>query len=121
MTAIHHLALRVRDCDVAARFYERALGLREMRRVEADGDLRTVWFRAGETVLMLERSLKGEGPVEGSGHVLVFGTSDLEAAEQRLRRLDIKVTDRTSSTIYVADPDGHRVGLSIYQFEGVSP
>ena len=34
--------------------------------------------------------------------------------EQRLREAGIPVDDRTESTLFVSDPDGHRVGLSVY-------
>lgn len=117
MVGIHHIALRVRDCEASARFYERAFGLLEVRRLSSEGELRAVWLRAGESVLMLERSLRGEGLAQGSGHVLVFPTRDLGEAETRLRALEIAITDRTASTLYVQDPDGHRAGLSTYSFD----
>ncbi len=116
MSGVHHIALRVRDCAVSARFYEQAFGLREIRRVEAEGKLRAIWLAAGETVLMLELSLRGEGPALGSGHVLVFPTPDLAAAEKRFEALGIEVKDRTASTLYVSDPDGHRAGVSTFRF-----
>ena len=116
MTGIHHIALRVQDCSVSARFYEQGFGLREIRRVEADGKLRAVWLAAGETVLMLEASLRGDGPALGSGHVLIFPTSDLAASERRFEALGLQVTDRTASTLYVSDPDGHRAGVSTFRF-----
>ena len=116
MVGIHHVALRVQDCAISAQFYERAFGLREVRRVESSGALRAVWLGAGETVLMLELSLRGDGPPEGSGHVLVFPTADLAAAEERFKALGIEVKDRTASTLYVRDPDGHRAGVSTFRF-----
>lgn len=116
MVGIHHIALRVRDCAGSARFYAQAFGLLEVRRVEADEGLRAVWLSAGETVLMLEHSLRGDGPGEGSGHVLIFPTADLAAAEERFKALGIEVMDRTASTLYVRDPDGHRAGVSTFQF-----
>jgi catechol 2,3-dioxygenase-like lactoylglutathione lyase family enzyme len=116
MTGIHHIALRVQDCSVSARFYEQTFGLREIRRIESEDGLRAVWLAAGETVLMLELSLRGQGPAEGSGHVLVFPTSDLAAAEERFIALGVAVKDRTASTLYVSDPDGHRVGVSTFRF-----
>ena len=116
MHGIHHLALRVSDCVGSARFYERAFGLREMRRIEDGGQIRAIWLSAFNTVLMLERSLRGRGLSEGSGHALIFPTDDLIAAEKRLRDLDIAVTDRTPFTLYVEDPDGHRAGFSAYRF-----
>lgn len=116
MSGIHHVALRVQDCALSARFYEQAFGLREVRRVDSGPALRAVWLAAGETVLMLEHSLRGAGPGEGSGHVLVFPTPDLAAAEDRFKALGIEVTDRTASTLYVRDPDGHRAGVSTFRF-----
>jgi catechol 2,3-dioxygenase-like lactoylglutathione lyase family enzyme len=68
-------------------------------------------------VLMLERALKGTGPERGSGHVLVFAVNDLSAWEARLQEAGIPVDERTAYTLYVRDPDGHRVGLSVYRFD----
>lgn len=117
MAGIHHVALRVRDCEASARFYEGAFGLREIRRINADGQPRVVWLRAGDTILMLELALRGSGQTAGSGHVLVFPSSDLAAAEDRFRERGIPITDRTASTLYVEDPDGHRAGVSVYTFD----
>jgi catechol 2,3-dioxygenase-like lactoylglutathione lyase family enzyme len=121
MDGIHHIALRVNDCVEAARFYEQACGLREVRRFLTDGEPRSIWLRAGSTVLMLERSIRGVGPDRGSGHILVFPVDDLAAAENRLRELGIAITDRTAATLFVSDPDGHRAGLSVYRFEETTP
>ncbi len=116
-TFIHHIALRVKDCAASARFYEQAFRLREIRRVESEGALRAIWLRAGDTVLMLEHSIRGAGPAEGSGHVLIFPARDLAEAERRLADLGIRVADRTPKTLYVEDPDGHRTGLSVHHFD----
>jgi glyoxylase I family protein len=114
---IHHVALRVADCGRSAEFYCGLLGLPELRRFAAEDAARAVWVRAGDAVLMLERSLKGAGVETGSGHVLVFAVSDLSAWETRLKEAGIHVDDRTAYTLYVRDPDGHRVGLSVYRFD----
>lgn len=111
---IHHLALRVTDCQRAAAFYGGLLGLRELRRFEEAGRLRAVWLAAGDWVLMLERSLRGAGPEAGSGHVLTFAVDRLATWETRLAEAGIAVSDRTDFTLFVSDPDGHRVGLSVY-------
>ena len=116
-TFIHHIALRVKDCAASARFYQQAFLLREVRRVESEGVLRAIWLRAGDTVLMLERSIRGVGPAEGSGHVLIFPAENLAEAERRLADLGIAVADRTLKTLYVQDPDGHRTGLSVHRFD----
>ena len=104
------------DPERSAAFY-RALGLRELRRFEEGDRLRSVWLRAGEAVLMLETALRGVGSESGSGHLLAFAVDDLAAGEEALRRAGIPVEDRTAATLYVRDPDGHRVGLSVHVFE----
>ncbi len=113
---LHHLALRVSDVERALGFYGGLLGLELVRRLPADeGGLRAVWLRLDDgAVLMLERSLRGAGPQAGSGHVCVLGVSDLAAWEARLRAAGVALDDRTQHTLYVRDPDGHRVGLSDY-------
>jgi glyoxylase I family protein len=108
----HHLALRVSDVARALAFYSGVLGLTEIRRKEVDGALSAVWLEASPGVLMLERTLRGEGPSQGSGHLLAFEVSDLEAWKVRLEGAGIPVLDRTEDSLYVQDPDGHRVGLS---------
>ena len=113
---LHHLALRVADCDRSLAFYSGLLGLPEVRRLEEGGVVRAVWLAAGETVIMLERALRGAGPATGSGHVLAFAAGDLGAWEQRLAAVGIPVDDRTAQTLFIRDPDGHRVGLSVYGF-----
>lgn len=116
MTGIHHLALRVSDCIASARFYAEAFDLREVRRVHDQGGVRAIWLRAGDAVLMLEQAIRGAGRADGSGHVLIFATSDVEASGRRLRDLGIPITDRTVNTLYVEDPDGHRAGVSSFPF-----
>jgi catechol 2,3-dioxygenase-like lactoylglutathione lyase family enzyme len=112
--AIHHLALRVSDPVRSLAFYGGVLGLVEMRRFEDGGVVRSIWLDAGGVVLMLERTLKGGGGDSGSGHVLAFSVDALRSWEQHLEERGIPVTDRTASTLYVSDPDGHRLGLTVF-------
>jgi hypothetical protein len=65
---------------------------------------------------MLERSLRGAGPSGGSGHVLAFEATDLPAWEERLAAAAVAIDDRTAETLFIRDPDGHRVGLSAHRF-----
>ena len=114
-TGIHHLALRVADPTRALGFYGGVLGLPETRRFDESGRVRSIWVRIGDAVLMLERAIKG-GPSEGSGHVLVLAVADLAIWEDRLAAAGVTIADRTPSTLYILDPDGHRVGLSVFDF-----
>ena len=112
---IHHVALRVDDCERAAAFYSRVLGLSERRRLFEGGVLRAIWLEADGALLMLERALRGSGPEAGSAHLLAFAIEDLGEWERRLAAASVAVEDRTASTLYVRDPDGHRVGLTVYE------
>lgn len=117
---MHHLALRVVDPDLSARFYVERLGLRELsRHAGADGCPRAVWLALGDAVLMLERSLLPPGPTSGSAHVLVLGVDDLSAWEARLVAAGVAIVERTAFTVYLHDPDGHRLGLSTFRFTGL--
>ena len=95
-------------------FYAGVLGLPEVRRFREPGGVRSIWVRAGDAVLMLERELKGSGPAAGSGHVLVLEVDDVDKWVVILERAGRPLLERTATTVYVADPDGHRVGLTVY-------
>jgi glyoxylase I family protein len=114
---IHHVAIRVADPLASLAFYRDVLGLPEVRRLHDGGRVRSIWVRAGECALMLEREIRGSGPAGGSGHVLVLEVAGLEEWVARLERAGHPPIDRTGSTVYVADPDGHRVGLTVFPRE----
>lgn len=115
MSRLHHLALRVADVARAASFYEEVLGLSRVREHrDAEGALRSIWLDLGGSLLMLERAIRGVGPDSGSAHVLVLAVDSLEAAADRLVRAGVQVVDRTAYTLFFADPDGHRVGVSVF-------
>jgi catechol 2,3-dioxygenase-like lactoylglutathione lyase family enzyme len=106
----------VADPERSAAFYGGVLGLPVLRRnLTAEGALRSVWLRAGQSILMLERTLAGAGPLEGSGHLVAFDVENLAAWERRLGDAGIALDGRTAFTLYFRDPDGHRVGLSTYR------
>ena len=59
--------------------------------------------------------MRGAGPDAGSGHVLVFAVDALPAWEERLAAAQVAIDDRTAYTLYLRDPDGHRVGLTVFR------
>ena len=111
---IHHLALRVFDPEAAVAFYSDLLGLPVLRRFMEGGRVRSIWLQAQGWVLMLERTLRPEGAETGSAHVLAFAVDDLAAWEARLAAARVSIADRTPYTLYIRDPDGHRVALSVH-------
>jgi glyoxylase I family protein len=119
---LHHLALRSREPAALARFYGELLGLAVARRDEARG---SVWLRAGAVVLMIERAAASEPAPEPASHELVaFGVDgasdrpDLDAWRARLDAAGVRVEAETAFTIYFRDPEGRKVALSVYDFDG---
>jgi glyoxylase I family protein len=89
------------------------LGLSVTRR----DDERSVWLRAGSTVLMLERAEEGEPAVPaGTMELVAFAIEEKDAARWRraLATNAISLEGETGFTLYFRDPDGRRVALSHY-------
>jgi catechol 2,3-dioxygenase-like lactoylglutathione lyase family enzyme len=110
---VHHLAFRTRDLTRLERFYADALGLTVARR---DGE-RSVWLRAGGTLLMLEVAEEGEPEVRGDTKDLVafeIEAPDVERWRRVLEANGIPIEGQTGFTLYFRDPDGRRIGLSHY-------
>jgi len=122
---VHHVAIAVRDLAALEAFYTRVLGLPVSRRWPMEGDEqrdRSVWCDlGGGAFLALERMADAEVAPEGApadrahGYLMVAlritpaARSDWEA---RLAAAGVAVVHRTAYTLYVADPEGNRVGLS---------
>ena len=117
---IHHLAIFTQTIESLSSFYKILLDVSSEREQQDSAGLRSVWLRAGGSLLMIERE-----PVAGPGrHVIVFATApgSLAAAEARLKAAGAQPEGsesapggmylRTRFTIYGRDPDGNRVGLS---------
>jgi catechol 2,3-dioxygenase-like lactoylglutathione lyase family enzyme len=127
---ISHFAIKVRDLVAAERFYCGVLGMRiERRWPDAGGTgIRSVWVRTGDdagTFLALEALATGQATVppaaaangEQQGHHLLALRIRLDqraSFEARLAAAGVKVSHRTVFTMYFADPEGNRLGLSHY-------
>jgi catechol 2,3-dioxygenase-like lactoylglutathione lyase family enzyme len=110
---VHHLAFRTLDVPRLERFYTDVLGLNVARR---DGE-RSVWLRAGGTLVMLEAADTGEPPVPaGTKDLVAFGIEEADADRWRrtLAAAGIAIEAETAFTLYFRDPDGRRLALSHY-------
>jgi glyoxylase I family protein len=134
---VHHVAIAVRELAAVEAFYTGVLGLPVLRRwpmtVGSTGEMtaemtgnarrdRSVWCDlGGGAFLALERAVDGEGAREGAvadraqGYLMIALRITRAARaewEARLAAAAVPIVHRTAYTLYVADPEGNRVGLS---------
>lgn len=110
---LHHLALRTGDVARLERFYTEVFDLTELRR---DG-CRSVWLDAAGVIVMIERREDDEPLIDARSLELTcfaLAAGDYEALLGRLTSASIAIEARTPSTVYFRDPDGRRVGASVY-------
>jgi hypothetical protein len=105
-TAVHHIAIKVRDLARAERFFVQTLGLAVLRL-----DLGAGAF------LALERSPSESEALAADGPGLHLFALRIERAERqawidRLASAGVPPYEQTAFTIYCKDPEGNRIGLS---------
>ncbi|GBF51985.1 hypothetical protein LPTSP4_35230 [Leptospira ryugenii] len=107
---IHHIAIGTESLDRMAEFYQKIPGCEEKveKYEEKSGTLRSVWFRFGSTILMLE-----SGPKQAT-KALVFLLAKENASLWREFFIKIPKEQTTEFSIYFSDPDGNRLGCSAY-------
>ncbi|MDV6236045.1 VOC family protein [Leptospira ellisii] len=104
---IHHVAIGSKRPSVLGEFYERLPGLEKIRENKnKDGSIRSIWFRSGGSILMLESDSESKGP-----KALIFSASSLNPATSDSLPEFIQETEYTK---YFKDPDGNLLGYSSY-------
>jgi glyoxylase I family protein len=121
---VHHVALGVRDLAACEAFYTRVLGLPVLRRwPAADGvGERSVWLDLGRGAFLALERVAADGqaaPRDTAGDrpgYMMIAVAVARATradwEARLAAAGVAIVHRTAYTLYVADPEGNRVGLS---------
>jgi catechol 2,3-dioxygenase-like lactoylglutathione lyase family enzyme len=112
---LHHLALRATNVATTVAFYRDVLGLDVIK-----SDAHRTWFASGAVVIMVEPQA-AEEPVRGNDLDLVafaMGKEERQRWRDRLQSIGLTIEAETEHTFYLRDPDGRRVGLSSYEFEG---
>ncbi|TFH24749.1 MAG: hypothetical protein E4H03_02730 [Myxococcales bacterium] len=115
-TRLHHLALRACEVDVTAAFYRRMFGLKIVR----DQRPRSIWLGLDDgSVVMIEAREPAEPAIPvGSLELLALRTTPDRKAELKRAALTEDCFDgETEHTVYLRDPDGRRVGASVYSLE----
>ena len=109
-----HYNYNVMDLDKSIRFYEEALGLKEVRRKEAsDGSFILVYLGDGIAGFQLEltwlRDWEKEKYDLGDNEIhMAFAVDDMEAAHEKHKEMGCICYENPKMGIYfIADPDGY--------------
>ena len=108
-----HNNLNVLDLKKSLRFYKEALGLKEMRRMEAgDGSFTLVFLGDGKTPHQLEltclRDRKEKYNLGDNEFHLAFTTPDFDAAHTLHKKMGcICYENKIMGIYFIEDPDGY--------------
>ena len=110
---MYHENYNVADLDKSLEFYDKALGLKEVRRIEAeDGSFKIVFIGNETTDFQLEltwlRDKEGPYNLGDEEFHLAFHTDDYEAAHKLHEEMGCICFENTEMGIYfIKDPDGY--------------
>jgi catechol 2,3-dioxygenase-like lactoylglutathione lyase family enzyme len=114
VTQIDHVVLHVTDIERSKSFYMDVLGF-EFRREHTDGDQKISFLACGNQGLDLIEISDGEvyGGKEMNHLALCIAEGERDEIMGELAKVGIEATARPSdpTTVYFADPDGHRIQL----------
>ncbi len=108
-----HYNFNVLDLEKSLKFYEEALGLKEVRRSEhPNGDFIIVYIGDGKSDFLLEltwlRDWKEPYNLGDNEMHLAFVTDDYDAAYKKHKEMDCICFENPSMGIYfINDPDGY--------------
>ena len=113
-----HNNFNVKDLNKSLKFYEEALGLKEVRRKEAaDGSFILVYLGDGESRHQLEltwlRDWEKDSYNLGDNEFhLAFETEDMDAALKKHKEMDCVCFENPAMGIYfIEDPDGYWIEI----------
>ena len=113
-----HFNFNVLDLDKSIRFYEEALGLKEVRRMEAsDGSFILVYMGEEKTGFLLEltwlRDRKEPYDLgEGEFHLCMRVPGDYDAVRAYHKLMDCVCYENTDMGLYfISDPDGYWIEI----------
>ncbi len=110
---MYHTCITVLDLEKSMKFYEEALGLKEVRRIEAaDGSSKIVFLETEGSLCQLEltRYADREEPYNlGDNEIHIgFRTDDYEASLAKHRQMGCVCFENPKFGVYfIEDPDGY--------------
>ena len=113
-----HNNFNVMDLDKSLKFYEEALGLKEVRRIAPeDGSFIIVYLGDGQSPHMLELTWlrdweKDHYNLGDNEFHLAFTVDDFEAAHEKHKEMGCICFENTAMGIYfITDPDGYWIEI----------
>ena len=110
---IDHANLNVTDLDRSLEFYDKALGLKQIRRTDAkDGSFSLVFIGDGKTGFNIEltwlRDKQGRYELGDNETHIAFRPSDYGAAHKLHKQMGVICYENESMGLYfIEDPDGY--------------
>ena len=115
MAKIRHLAIKTKNPERLASFYEQVFGLKRIR-AESGG---AIYMSDGYLTLALLRN-RGEATPSGINH-FGFHVEDVAAIEEKLRVFDEPLVQRPGNRPYAEyramDPDGNLFDVSVHGYD----
>ena len=113
-----HFNFNVLDLNRSIRFYEKALGLKEVRRMEAkDGSFILVYMGEEKTGFLLELTWMQDRKEpydlgEGEFHLCMRVPGDYDEVRAYHKQMDCVCYENTDMGLYfIADPDGYWIEI----------
>lgn len=114
-----HVAIHVNDVEASVAWYIEVLGLE--RRLEEEWGSHPAVVCAGDSCVAIFPAEDGDG-VEAIDHFAFrVDRANFERAQEafRERRMESRFADHGAShSVYISDPDGHRIEITTYELAG---
>lgn len=120
---IDHVAITVSDLPASVRWYEETLGL-ERRFADEWGDVPSM-VCAGDTCVAIfpasvakPKSAPGTDTISMRHVAFRVNRKNFELAQERFResRIEFEFADHgIAHSVYISDPDGHRIEITTYE------
>ena len=115
MAKIRHLAIKTKNPERLAKFYEQVFGLKPIR-AEKGG---AIYMSDGYLTLALLRN-RGEATPSGINH-FGFHVDDVAAIEEKLQKFEEPLVQRPANRPYAEyramDPDGNLFDVSVHGYD----
>lgn len=119
MLSVHHIALKTKNVEKLAEFYESLFSFHKIKdHFDEQGKLRSIWLKVESIILMIERQDESYIKVDSPSGLFLMSfkieESEKESWRIRLAQNQVSVEEESNCTLYFRDLDGNRLALSHY-------